>query len=486
MPALRNKKTATSIVCAVLLVNIYRKLIKLVCPSRALCHIPAVSYFQFMKSMLQGESASSHSARLAMPLISDPESNGLFLRPSFLGWEVCATKPETAKQIFLRADLFPKVDSFPGTDGTLVTRFARGPNIVFLNGTEWKNQRKVINPAFHRSMPVKLFGKLTRKLFKVIDSFDFNAIDEPENEWVRVFKSIKQGINVPIWLFFPKLEQIFLWMFPKRLKVHNDLTRFLEMIDGVIDKKRATIENSRHDKSIQTNEKDLLTLMLESEDGKDKLSNKELKSNICVFFVAGHDTTANALSFSIYYLAKKQDIQQRAREEATKILGEDKEDILPFVDQTKEMVYINMIIKETLRINSPALAILTRQAMEDTYLGGTFIPKHTFVMVNINDLHHHPAVWSNPEEFNPERFSKGGEAEELGKDGMSWIPFGNGTRQCIGLNFSLAEQRVMLSMLLRKYTWSLPEDSIHKDKLETTNIGIATAVNLGIVFKRIY
>lgn len=167
------------------------------------------------------------------------------------------------------------------------------------------------------------------------------------------------------------------------------------------------------------------------------------------------------------YIFQQQDIQEKARQEAIRVFGDDPVDILPTVEQTKELDYINMVIKEVsrlmlitypkqhiltgisqnLRINGPAISVVARYAAEDTELGGVFIPKGTRMVLDIYGLHHNPKVWKDPSKFDPDRFLPGGEAEQLARQGMAWIPFSNGARQCIGMNFSLAEQRVLLPFL---------------------------------------
>lgn len=114
------------------------------------------------------------------------------------------------------------------------------------------------------------------------------------------------------------------------------------------------------------------------------------------------------------------------------------------------MTYINQIIKETLRINGPATRVLPRVAKEDTDLGGKFIPKGTLVTVNIFNVQHDDRIWENSKTFNPDRFSEDGEGNRRA-EGLTWLPFGNGARQCIGMNFSLNEQRVLLSMLCKYF-----------------------------------
>lgn len=96
--------------------------------------------------------------------------------------------------------------------------------------------------------------------------------------------------------------------------------------------------------------------------------------------------------------------------------------------------------------------IMTRVAAEDFDLEGTFIPKGTNVGVDLSSIHLSPRNWKNPDQFLPDRFAEGGEHED--HSSFSWIPFSTGSRQCIGMNFSLTEQRVALSMLC-KFSLSL-------------------------------
>lgn len=102
---------------------------------------------------------------------------------------------------------------------------------------------------------------------------------------------------------------------------------------------------------------------------------------------------------------------------------------------------------QTLRMNGPAPHTITRVSTEDCELAGTFIPKGTQLNVNIFEAHHSEKNWSNPLQFDPDRFA----ADVEKSSGMNYVPFGNGARQCIGMNFSINEQKVMLSMLCKFY-----------------------------------
>ncbi|KAI8146538.1 cytochrome P450 [Fennellomyces sp. T-0311] len=472
---------------------------KITTPPIPLRHIPQAPFFAVLKG-LTAKPIDQFSKETTLPTASRSD-HGLYVRFDNVGWTVHVTRPDAVKSILMQNDLFPKADtSVKRRRGTLAGRLLLGPNILFTTGHQWKEQRKVVNPAFHRSIPVQIFGKHSQKMLDLISpstdihelsqrwaldilgesafGFHFNALNDQTNEWVTRYNFLVSSAQKPLYFMFPSIERNFKNWIPERRKVHEELTLFLSKINAIAEQKRLELTDA------QDGEKDLLTLMIQAEiEGQGRLSDEELQSNLCVFFLAGHETTAAAISFIVYHLAVNPDIQERARQEAIRVFG-DGSDILPTLEQTRDLPYINMIIKEALRVHPPAVSTVARLATRDTELSGVFIPKGTKVTLDLYELHHNPTVWKNPDVFDPERFAPGGEAEQI--DGMPWIPFSNGARQCIGMNFSLVEQRVLLPMLLRKYEWSLPADSIHKDMLKTSGLGVIKPDHLTISFTKRY
>lgn len=100
-----------------------------------------------------------------------------------------------------------------------------------------------------------------------------------------------------------------------------------------------------------------------------------------------------------------------------------------------------------MRRHTPVYNTTSRVALEDIELAGNFIPKGTELSIDICGVHHNLDVWKDPYKFDPDRFLPGGEADN--QEFAAWVPFSNGNRQCIGMNFSLAEQRVVLSMMCK-------------------------------------
>ncbi|KAG0176177.1 Cytochrome P450 3A4 [Apophysomyces sp. BC1034] len=340
-------------------------------------------------------------------------------------------------------------------------------------------------------MPVNIFGKLAQRLFEVIDKtdgrvdvpdmmgryafdavtmagFDFNAdaIGDPDSEWVRLYNAMTSGAFHPFYFLFPIFDTTLRWMFPSRVKVHQGVGHFFAKVEEIIAEKRENLRKGRVS-SLDNNEKDLCTLLLEAEmDGSGEgLTNAEIKNDLVTYILAGEKNHIMNIKyerfnckFLIYemtpsaYTIDIQDVQAKAREEVLSYLGSEPVDINPTVAQSKEMPYLNMVIKESLRLLSPAISTSPRYATEDCELGGHFIPKGTVVSVHITALQHDGQRWEDPEKFIPERFDI-----SKTKIANSYMPFGNGQRQCIGMNMSLAEQRVLLSMLRKSMKPIVPE-----------------------------
>jgi cytochrome P450 len=191
---------------------------------------------------------------------------------------------------------------------------------------------------------------------------------------------------------------------------------------------------------------DLLDLLLEGVDPKTKrkMNTAELRDNLLTFIVAGHETTALTLSWSLYLMGFDQDAQDKARAEAQSVLkgraatGDDVEN-LPFVRQ---------IIDEALRLYPPA-GIISRTAQKADTLGGREIRPGDTVMIPIYALGRHEQLWDDPNAFKPERFE-----DRKSIDRYAYLPFGDGPRICIGASFALQEAVIVLATLLSRYKFT--------------------------------
>ncbi|KAG2236257.1 cytochrome P450 [Thamnidium elegans] len=487
LPMLQKRSKASYIGAAILLLAV-QQVYSFFTPPKYLRSFPRVSFLAMIKSFYINESIFQRNKKLVAPLMN--AGHKLYVSRLPITWTVYITDPNLAKKVLLKTENFPKssgiFEGF-GNDSPII-KFLGNDNVAVSNGHKWKNQRKIMNPAFSRSMPVKTFGAVVPHLFALIDQesenvpittrmksftldvlglaafgFDFQSLKGDPEGWTKTYNIFIVTLFNPWAAIFSKLDFLVKYFSAERRRVDRATDKFNDMIDALTNKRRQDIENGLKN-GIPENEKDLLTLMIEADMREDgNTSTEELRHNIALFFLAGHDTTAHTLTFCLYNLAKNKDIQRKLREEILNVLGDEPVDVFPTLEELKQMNYINMVIKENLRHSGPVDMLMSRIASEDFDLDGFFLPKGTKVSVDISALHLSEKNWKDPELFLPERFEDGGEHDD--HSGFSWVPFSNGSRQCLGMNFSLTEQRVVLAMMLRKYEIDIPENSIHRDRI---------------------
>lgn len=190
---------------------------------------------------------------------------------------------------------------------------------------------------------------------------------------------------------------------------------------------------------------DLLTLLIRAHNAEDgSLTRAELREQVLVFFLAGHDTTATALTFALHLLARHPGEQRRVHEELDRVLPDGR---TPTAADLEALPRLTMVLKEAMRLFPPSPAV-SRLAVAETVVGGRRIPAGAAVLVSQWVAHRHPAYWEDPERFDPERFTP--QAEER-RPRYAYFPFGGGPRACVGQHFSTLHSVLSLATLLRAY-----------------------------------
>jgi cytochrome P450 len=187
---------------------------------------------------------------------------------------------------------------------------------------------------------------------------------------------------------------------------------------------------------------DMLTRLLaacEADDGA-RLSPMEVRSNILTFFAAGHETTANALTWSLYLLSRSPGWRERVEAEAAAALDGPAEGVVDRLIETRA------VIEEAIRLYPP-IAAISRVALDDDELGGRKVRRGTLVVISPYVLHRHRMLWDAPDLFEPGRFL--GEARAR-IDRFAYLPFGAGPRICIGQAFALQEAAIVLATIARR------------------------------------
>ncbi|MFF5444170.1 cytochrome P450 [Streptomyces sp. NPDC012888] len=190
---------------------------------------------------------------------------------------------------------------------------------------------------------------------------------------------------------------------------------------------------------------DLLGLLAAAGGGEDPAFDAgELRDQVLIFLLAGHETTATSLAFALHLLALHPAEQERAREEVRRVVG----DRTPGAEDLERLPYLTQVLKEAMRLY-PAAPVIGRRAVAATTVDGHLVPAGADVIVAPWVTHRHPRYWPDPDRFDPERFTPEAEA---GRPRYAWFPFGGGPRACIGQHFSMLESVIALAMVLREYS----------------------------------
>ncbi|MFE3558489.1 cytochrome P450 [Streptomyces sp. NPDC059193] len=198
---------------------------------------------------------------------------------------------------------------------------------------------------------------------------------------------------------------------------------------------------------------DLLALLAAAKSADDaEFDVTELRDQVLVFLLAGHETTATSLGFALHLLARHPEEQERAREEIGRVLG----DRTPEAADLERLPYLTQVLKETMRLY-PAAPVIGRNAVAATEVDGHAIPAGANVILAPWVTHRHPLHWPDPERFDPERFTPEAEA---GRPRYAWFPFGGGPRACIGQHFSMLESVIALAMILRAYEFEAVDTEV--------------------------
>jgi len=172
--------------------------------------------------------------------------------------------------------------------------------------------------------------------------------------------------------------------------------------------------------------------------------------------LAGSDTTSTAMTWILTMLVKNPEVLQRAQEEIEDEVGRERK---VEASDIKNLIYLQAIVKETLRLYPPGPLLVPHEATQDCYIQGYHVPKGTRVFANVWKLHRDPSVWSEAEKFSPERFvNENGEVVDEGHQHFEYLPFGSGRRACPGSTFATQVTLITIARLLQAFRLEVPVD----------------------------
>ncbi|MAO47177.1 MAG: cytochrome P450 [Aequorivita sp.] len=330
-----------------------------------------------------------------------------------------------------------------------------GFGLLTSDGELWQNQRKLIQPAFHKKQLVNLLAMVqnaikvelakieTEKpidIFPIFNDLAFqtvvkslfsSAID------VQEIKKLQHITESAQQMLVRELRQPYLgWWFRLSGKIKKHLCETEQA--RIILKK---LINQR--KESGKREDDLLDMLLEAryEDGSE-MEEKQLIDEILILFTAGHETTSNALTFTCELLARNVQIQETLFSEIIEA-EKNSETLMDFI---KNCPFTKNVIEESLRLYPPAYFI-DRVNIEEDEFNGMKIPKNSSLLFSLLEIHTNPKYWDEPQKFKPERFSKANAKQFSGH----YFPFGAGPRMCIGNNFAMYEMILAIAEIIKTY-----------------------------------
>ncbi|KAI6661592.1 Cytochrome P450 4B1-like [Oopsacas minuta] len=352
-----------------------------------------------------------------------------------------------------------------------------GDGLLTSKGDKWFRHRKLLTPAFHYQILDGFFAVYSECVDVMLDLWAIQSADHVVlQEWIpyltldiilQCICSVKTDCQIQreqlqyvqdvaaltrivlTRVRYPE-KYYFNYIFNRtQLGREFDLTckRAKQFTyDVILERKRLMGQSHNYRES---NYRDFLDILLHA--SNPTLTDEEIRDEVDTFVFEGHDTTATALTWTLYLLAKHTNYQDMCRQEVFKFC-----DGIKALDKSSisNLKFLSMCIKESLRMYPPVTSII-RKSPESAELGGHALPAGYMVIIGINHMHNNPNVWDNPSEFNPYRFSE----DNIDKIvPFSYIPFSAGSRNCIGQIMALHELNYVIARILTRFNLALPRD----------------------------
>lgn len=334
-----------------------------------------------------------------------------------------------------------------------------GEGLLTSEGELHKRQRRLAQPALHPQRVATYASMMTRYASETREAWrDGRSIDIHEQMMrltLRVVAktlfdsevgdevdAIGRAMEVSVGMFTramspwgPILNRLPL---PSNFRFKKAWGRLNDTVDRFIAERR-TSAASGHD--------DLLSRLLRATDSEGDgagMSDRQLRDEAITLFTAGHETTANALTFAFYLLSQNPQVEASLRGELSRVLDGRE----PTADDMESLPYARMVLSESMRLYPPAWAV-ARQVVEPCTIGGYAVPRDAVVLLSQWVTHRDERWWTEPQTFDPLRFAEGARSH---RPRWAYFPFGGGSRGCIGESFAWTEAILVLATILQRWT----------------------------------
>lgn len=341
-----------------------------------------------------------------------------------------------------------------------MNRLLLGNGLLTSEGDFWLRQRRLIQPVFQRERILSYAPDMTAYTERQIDAWRDGEVRDLHAEMRQLTLAIAaktlfgadvagqshavgEALHEAMGTFSQRFFRVI--RIPERiptpgnLRIRKAIRRLDDILYGIIHQRRA-----------QGQQKDLLSILLHARHENDGsgMTDQQLRDEAMTLFLAGHETTALALSWGWYLLAQHPDVVEKLRAELRQVLG----GRTPAVADLPNLPYTEMIVQEVMRLYPPAYAI-GRQAIQTCTIGGYPVPAKGTILMSQWVVHRDPRYFDDPERFYPERWADG-LAKRLPR--YAYFPFGGGQRVCIGNTFALMELPLVLATIAQRFRFALP------------------------------
>jgi cytochrome P450 len=332
-----------------------------------------------------------------------------------------------------------------------------GQGLLNSDGELWRRQRRLAQPAFHRR-PVGAYGQvmvshaermlatwrdgevrdvhqeMRRLTLGIVAEVLFGAEKDKAEEVGEVLGWLDRHTNRFEEQGSAMVVRFLLGNFPTpaNLRFRKGIGRLDKILYGLIEERRQNGKDTG----------DLLSMLLRFRDEADRtMSDKQLRDEVLTLLLAGHETTALALSWTWYLLSQHPEVEAKLLEELQEVLG----DRTPTIDDLPRLTYAEMLVKESMRLYPPAWGV-SRETIEECEIGGYRVPAGTQLLIFLWAMHRDPRYFQDPEAFNPSRWESS-LAKRVPK--YAYLPFGAGPRICIGSSFAMTEAILLLATIAK-------------------------------------
>jgi cytochrome P450 len=335
------------------------------------------------------------------------------------------------------------------------SRWFLGTGLLTAEGDAWKRQRRLVQPAFSRDRIAAYAGCMTESAEQMLTTWKSGTVVDIHREMMsltlRVVVRALFGLEtMETGEISQSLNAVMLNSVGGRLLL-PPFFRYLPL-RGMRDVRRAVndmndavyeIIRQRRNGGKQPSG-DLLSLLMQArdEDGS-RMTDEQLRDEVMTFLLAGHETTALALSWALYLLSQNAGVEEILHDEVDRALA----GRLPSTSDLSSLTYVDNIIKETMRLYPPAWSV-ARTVIASFELEGYWVPAGANVVMSQWIVHRDPRFFSEPEKFDPDRWNTSA-CQNLPR--FAYFPFGGGPRQCIGASFATTETALILTTIARRY-----------------------------------